>query len=132
MQSGSIEFVFDQNVDYVFDETLQAQIKDNKIMLPTIAPDTTEIMQIKAKVKREIKSDSILFQVSISGSRDINNDNNTSTATTLIKELLPLEISSLCSDNPGAVRAWRIQNPNPVDIPVDLYVQDEFFKINKD
>jgi len=124
MQSGALEFVFDENVEYIFDESVL--IIDNKILLPTIDPNTKATIIIKAKIKEEIKSDSILLQASISAPRDINNDNNTVTSTILVKELLPLEISSLCSDNPSAVRAWRIQNPNPIDVSVDLYIQDEF------
>lgn len=124
MQSGALEFVFDENVEYIFDESVL--IINNKILLPTIDPNTKATIIIKAKIKEEIKSDSILLQASISAPRDINNDNNTVTSTILVKELLPLEISSLCSDNPSAVRAWRIQNPNPIDVSVDLYIQDEF------
>lgn len=124
MQSGALGFVFDENVEYLFDESVS--IINNKILLPTLAPNTKETITIKAKIKQETKSDSVVLKTSISAPRDINNDNNTVTSTILIKEVLPLEISSLCSDNPSAVRAWRIQNPNPVDISVDLYVQDEF------
>jgi hypothetical protein len=124
MQSGALGFVFDENVEYVFNESVL--ITNNKILLPTLAPNTKETITIKAKIKQEIKSDSVVLKTFISAPRDINNDNNTVTSTILIKEVLPLEISSLCSDNPSAVRAWRIQNPNPIDVPVDLYIQDEF------
>ncbi|AHB41134.1 hypothetical protein P148_SR1C00001G0329 [candidate division SR1 bacterium RAAC1_SR1_1] len=127
MQSGTIELGFDENFEYMPNENSEIIISNNKIILPTMLGNSSNKIEIKGKMKVNINTDSeSLFKAIISADRDINKDNNIVTTTTKIKNLEPLELSSLCSDNPSAVRAWRIQNPNPIDVPVDIYVQDEF------
>lgn len=128
LQSGTIEIIIDEWFEYIPNEGAEMIAPNHyKFTLPTMLADTSDILEIKGTIKGDNNSGSFIsFQATISGERDVNKDNNTITVNTLVKWLLPLELSSLCSDNPSAVRAWRIQNPNTIDIPVDIYVQDEF------
>lgn len=71
--------------------------------------------------------DVVSLKAIISGSRDVNIQNNEALLEISIKDLLPLELSSLCSQDPSLVREWRIKNQNTIDIPIEIYVQDILF-----
>lgn len=128
LESGSIDIVVDDNFVYIPNEEVETiEINHYRFLLPTMAADSSSILEIKGFIREGTNSGSLIwFKATILWERDVNIDNNTIIVNTLVKGLEPLELSSLCSDNPSAVRAWRIQNPNEIDVPVDIYVQDEF------
>lgn len=128
LQSWSLEIIVDEYFDFTpWEEVIEIAPNHYKIILPTLLANTSHTINIQGIVSSINNSgSSISFQASLSGERDVNTNNNTVVVSTLVKSLEPLELSSLCSDNPSAVRAWRIQNPNMIDIPVDVYVNDEF------
>lgn len=128
LESGFLDLYFDENLEYIPDENREfIEEHHYRMFLPTIVADSWEIKEIIWKIKWEVISGSeVSLEVVLTGERDVNKENNKAISKVSVKEILPLELTSLCSDNPSAVRSWRIENPNMIAIPVDIYVNDEF------